>query len=494
MDDPRPLAARLRKAREDAGVSLAGLAARTHYSKPLLGMLETGKRTIKPEHVVAYSRALNVAIGTLYGQERRAPENSATSPSDVTDSVPPSIQDSIASPGLPHEFVTLLTTANLAALVAITSGAVSPGNEADERSTDLGRLVEMMKRRGLLQLATKLAAGGALTSSALGGGNSWAATTLDPDEQERVAQAIASPGRVDEKVLEHIEAVFVHCKLQEDALGSRAVLDTALAQQNLVHHFLGHCPDHLQSRLLSLYSNMSTSIGYYFFELNDIDRAWYHLEQARKRAHEAQNTELGISALCAMSYQASWHGKAHTGLDLSAAAESLAKKTGNPLPSAFAAQRAATAYALDGQYDACMAELDKAHDGLVVSAGQVPPESPLYFYNEGYLISHKSECLLRLGKPQAAIAAATDGLAMYDKSFVDGYTFCTLQLGNAHLQSGEIDEAARVIGSAAAFATSPRHLGEIRKARVEMQPWHDTIAVKELDEQMTGLGGPQVHS
>lgn len=44
------------------------MAARTHYSKPLLGLLETGKRKIKPEHVVAYSRALNVSVATLYGR------------------------------------------------------------------------------------------------------------------------------------------------------------------------------------------------------------------------------------------------------------------------------------------------------------------------------------------------------------------------------------------------------------------------------------------
>jgi transcriptional regulator with XRE-family HTH domain len=61
------LGAALRAAREAAEVSLAVMAARTHYSKPLLGLLETGKRTVKPEHVEAYSRALNVPIEILHG-------------------------------------------------------------------------------------------------------------------------------------------------------------------------------------------------------------------------------------------------------------------------------------------------------------------------------------------------------------------------------------------------------------------------------------------
>ncbi|MGY1895502.1 helix-turn-helix domain-containing protein [Nocardia gipuzkoensis] len=51
---------RLRAARESAGLSLSAMAARTHFSKPLLGLLETGQRTIKPEHVRAYADALGV--------------------------------------------------------------------------------------------------------------------------------------------------------------------------------------------------------------------------------------------------------------------------------------------------------------------------------------------------------------------------------------------------------------------------------------------------
>ncbi|MFD0361499.1 helix-turn-helix domain-containing protein [Nocardia sp. GCM10030253] len=51
---------RLRAAREAAGLSLSALAARTHYSKALLGMLENGQRQIRPEHVRAYADALGI--------------------------------------------------------------------------------------------------------------------------------------------------------------------------------------------------------------------------------------------------------------------------------------------------------------------------------------------------------------------------------------------------------------------------------------------------
>jgi tetratricopeptide (TPR) repeat protein len=154
------------------------------------------------------------------------------------------------------------------------------------------------------------------------------------------------------------------------------------------------------------------------------------------------------------------------------------------------AQRAATAYATDGQYTECMMNLERAQDSLA-SAGQVSVESSLYFYNEGYLTSHRSECLLRLGKPREAAASASAGLMLYDKSFVDGYAVCVLHLGNAHLQAGEVNEAARVIGEGALLATKTRSVrltGEVRAARRRLQPWHDMPAVRELDERLRGLG------
>ncbi|WP_063000841.1 helix-turn-helix domain-containing protein [Nocardia mikamii] len=52
----------LRVARNAAGISLQGMAARTNYSKPYLGQLETGARAVRAEHVAAYESALNLPL------------------------------------------------------------------------------------------------------------------------------------------------------------------------------------------------------------------------------------------------------------------------------------------------------------------------------------------------------------------------------------------------------------------------------------------------
>ncbi|MBV8542844.1 MAG: helix-turn-helix transcriptional regulator [Pseudonocardiales bacterium] len=50
----------LRAARDAAGISLSMMAARTHYSKPYLSMVETGKRTATTGVVTAYERVLGI--------------------------------------------------------------------------------------------------------------------------------------------------------------------------------------------------------------------------------------------------------------------------------------------------------------------------------------------------------------------------------------------------------------------------------------------------
>jgi transcriptional regulator with XRE-family HTH domain len=85
----------LRAAREAAGASLAELSRRTHYSKALLGLLETGKRAIAPQHVTAYAKALGVPVDHLYRNpepaagehEHLTPDRSAPLDSDYVESL-----------------------------------------------------------------------------------------------------------------------------------------------------------------------------------------------------------------------------------------------------------------------------------------------------------------------------------------------------------------------------------------------------------------------
>lgn len=314
---------------------------------------------------------------------------------------------------------------------------------------------------------------------------------LDSDEQERLSKVIAAPGRVDDQSIDHIESVHQHCRRQDDSFGSYAVLHTVLAQRELVGSLLGECSDELRPRLLSVYSSMSTSVGIYFFNLDDSASAMSYCDQAREAAQEARNTELAIYALCMMSYFASRQGKAHAGVDFAAAAQGLAGKTDDVLLQVCIAERFASAYGIDGQCRESMTAFDRALAGLALPAGRRSPESPVYWFNEGLIASSQSDCLLRRGKPVEAAARAQQALELFDTSLVSDFAVCTLHLGTARLLSGDIEEAARVIGEGSVLAArirSVRLAKEVRAVRGRMEPWRETSAVRELDERLVRVG------
>jgi hypothetical protein len=192
-----------------------------------------------------------------------------------------------------------------------------------------------------------------------------------------------------------------------------------------------------------------------------------------------------------MSYFSSWQGKVHAGMDFAVAAQSMAGKTDDILLQVYAADRAGFAYAIDGQYKECVTEFDRAVTGLHHQPAGSLHHSTVYWIHEGFIASRQSDCLLRLGRPVEAAACAERGLRLFDNSFTHGLAYCTLRLGAARLLSGDVEEAARVIGDGALLAArirSARLTGEARATRGRLQPWQDTSAVKTLDEQLTGMG------
>jgi len=411
----------------------------------------------------------------------------------------------IAVPTGQDALTSVVTTVGTAAGVALAEALAGPlvyflssaaqsvsakrgGQLHEQLAQFLHEWANTMERRKLLRLLGWTAVS-AVASPVVG--NLDQSLNLNTDEQERVVGAIASPSRVDVQVIDHIEAVFRHCQQQEDALGPQVVLQTVLAERQMVDALLADCPAPLRSRLLSVHSRMSSSVGFYFFDLGDAASAMHYCDQARANAQEARNTELAIYALCNTSYFASWQGKVHTAIDFAGAAQSLADKTDDVLLQVCAAERAGTAYAVDGQYKECMAAFERAQVELESSADEVCPESPAYWYHEGLVASQQSDCLLRLGKPQEAVSKASAGLRLFDTSFVGSRAFCTLRLGTAYLQSDEVEEAAQVIGDGALLATqnrSTRLTGEVQTARACLQPWQGTQAVKTLDERLREIG------
>jgi hypothetical protein len=308
---------------------------------------------------------------------------------------------------------------------------------------------------------------------------------IDGDEQQRVASVLGAPNRVDAQTIEHIEAVLLHCERQDDALGPRAVLATILAQRDLARELVPECPPALRPRMLSALSDASRLAGWASYDLKLFDNAGYYYEDARAVAHEAGNIGLGAFVLCQMSQLATWQGKPHTGIDHAVMAELWAHRTDDILLRAFAADMAARAYAADGQRDACLTALDTAHTTLTAADDHAP--SIVSPYDEVLHISFRGSCHLKLHEGHPAAEYCQQSLSSLDQSLVRETAFVTVNLGMAHAQCKEADEAARLLGDASDIAarnSSARLTERLHQARAMLQPWEHTAAVRQLDDRL----------
>lgn len=136
---------------------------------------------------------------------------------------------------------------------------------------------------------------------------------------------------------------------------------------------------------------MACAIGGYLIDMGNHSRAQHYFQHARKAGHDARNPACAAYAAANTSFAAFLNSNTPTALD-AAAARSLAARTPDVQLKALAEQMAAAAYALDGQYDLCMAASARAHNLLTTVNGSTTesPESPAYWVNHSVIDSQFS--------------------------------------------------------------------------------------------------------
>jgi transcriptional regulator with XRE-family HTH domain len=357
------------------------------------------------------------------------------------------------------------------------------GELAKELMAVVTKLIRSLGRRDAMQIV-----GWALASVGLSG--------VDPDEHTRVIHAVESPSRVDAQVVNTLALTLAACKRQEDKLGPSQILDTVVAQHQLVLRLQDGCPPQLRKPLSLVDSNMACSIGWYLIEMGHHATGRRYLERARKASHRAGNPAYAAYAACYISHAAFLRGDTPTALDAAAAARSLAARTDDYQLKAFAEQQASAAYALDCQYAPCMAAYERARELLASPHNRSATDSPAYWVDHGIIGCKHSALLLLLDKPTQALNVATAAHTQFDRSaYVRMYGFCQVRLGHALVLSKEITEAAHILGNAASQAKlSTRLTQELHTTRAIMQPWATTHAVQTLDAQLEACGLLPLHA
>jgi hypothetical protein len=236
---------------------------------------------------------------------------------------------------------------------------------AGELMAVVTKLIRSMGRRDAMQVA-----GWALAAMGLSG--------LDTDEYTRVAQAVQTPRRVDAQVVENLAIMLAQCKRLEDKLGPCEVLDTIVAQHQIVRRLLeGGCPDNMIKTLKLMDSNIASTIGNCLINMGHPEAAQGYFARARKAGHDAGNLTYAAYAAINTSFAAFLRQDTPIALDTAAAARSLAARTNDPKLKALAEEQAAGAYALEGQYGSCMTACARAQQFLASESG-CTPDSPAY--------------------------------------------------------------------------------------------------------------------
>lgn len=323
---------------------------------------------------------------------------------------------------------------------------------------------------------------------------------LNDDELHRIAEVAANPSRVDEATIGHIEAVLHHCRRQEDTLGPKAVLETVLAQHQLVRSLLPSAPEALRERLWSLLANICRSMGWMLFNLNDFRGADYYFAQARTAAHEADDDAMNSFVLANWSQLATWRGDARQGVEHALGALAWGQRAGSKLLVSYACDVGARAYAAvvrrsskgDRRKDhaRCMRSLDQARRELAFAEEGDEGGTLLHFYDEGLHDSTRTLCLLDLDDTAAALPLAERSVVEISPAFTRNLAYARLDVARAHTQSRQlrdIQAACEQIGQAAGLTrqnTSPRLVASVLKARQALSPWDGTKNVRSLDDQL----------
>jgi tetratricopeptide (TPR) repeat protein len=149
-------------------------------------------------------------------------------------------------------------------------------------------------------------------------------------------------------------------------------------------------------------------------------------------------------------------------------------------------------HALAGDASNCLRAFDEAEAAMSRAGGEDESRRPrVAFFDRNYLAGERGVALARLGQPDAAQDVLAPALASLDPSVVKTRPRLLTALGTAHVQQGDVDRACELgveaLGIAAQQEVQP-NLQDVRKLRLDLEPWSDSQAVKDFDEQLRAVG------
>jgi tetratricopeptide (TPR) repeat protein len=249
----------------------------------------------------------------------------------------------------------------------------------------------------------------------------------------------------------------------------------------------------LRPQLCSIAGETAALAGWLAWDIEDRPAAAGYFRVGLEAAKEADDRALGAYLVGSSCVQPAYRERPFARLRrLEGRTFGFARSDASPSTRAWLATLEAEAHALAGDTSNCLRLFDEAEAAMSRTAGEDESRRPrVAFFDRDYLDGERGVALARLGQPDAAQEVLRPALASLDPSAVKTRPRLLTALATAHVQQGDVDRAcelgAEALGIAAQQEVQP-NLQDVRKLRLDLEPWRNSQAVKDFDERLRAVG------
>lgn len=229
---------------------------------------------------------------------------------------------------------------------------------------------------------------------------------ITPDEEERLALAMARPVRLDAAALDALASILASQRRLEDAIGPAALIDSAMAQTRSILVVLREVTGPHRDELGRIVAEWATFAGWLHAALRRDEHALKLFGLAEDLADDFEHGTAAALATSFRGYVARQQGRPRA--VVRAASAALATPGVHGSQKTFDTLQAAQGYAALGEQDKARRLLDTAAE-LAEKAGEPPP--PIYWYSRPFFRLNIGVVQVGIGEYRDAADMLGSGLA-----------------------------------------------------------------------------------
>jgi tetratricopeptide (TPR) repeat protein len=293
---------------------------------------------------------------------------------------------------------------------------------------------------------------------------------------------------VGERMLAYIEADAARFATQYVTVSPGELLPPVKETVTVVQQYLeGHQPIEHRRRLCRAAAQLTTVAGMTLFNLGSEQQARWAFRAAGEAAAEAEDALLGAWVVASECMIPTYNDDPWEVLALTQRGQRLAGGAGSAAVAKLAALEA-KAHARLGNDGAARDALALASRAMTrATAEEVQPG--VFGFTPGKYFFYEGTCHVRLGQPDAALAASEQALELYQptKAFNEP-TIARIDMAMAYAKKGDLDQACELTRQAAAIPADLRTgpiVARVQEFFAGLEPRHRGLpAVQEVREQL----------